>query len=176
VTSLPGDPQDLYDRVYCARGEMENRIKEQQLGLFSDRTSCHAWWANQFRVLLSACAYVLLETIRRVGLAGDGAGAGAGDDDPPEVAQDRDGDRAQHAPHPGLLQHGVPVSGAVPARLRDFGSNVTRNRRCPGAARSMGVGGGVARPHDYVKKAGKKRGAGGFSRGSAGSGAPQGGG
>jgi hypothetical protein len=70
VTSLPGDAQDLYDRVYCARGEMENRIKEQQLGLFSDRTSCHAWWANQFRVLLSACAYVLLETIRRVGLAG----------------------------------------------------------------------------------------------------------
>lgn len=70
ITSLPGDPQDLYDRVYCARGEMENRIKEQQLGLFSDRTSCHGWWANQFRVLLSACAYVLLETIRRVGLAG----------------------------------------------------------------------------------------------------------
>jgi hypothetical protein len=48
---------------------MENRIKEQQLGLFSDRTSCHGWWANQFRVLLSSCAYVLLETIRRVGLA-----------------------------------------------------------------------------------------------------------
>jgi hypothetical protein len=70
VTSLPGDAQDLYDRVYCARGEMENRIKEQQLGLFSDRTSCHGWWANQFRVLLSACAYVLLETIRRVALAG----------------------------------------------------------------------------------------------------------
>jgi hypothetical protein len=70
VTSLPGDPEDLYDRVYCGRGNMENRIKEQQLGLFSDRTSCHGWWANQFRVLLSACAYVLLETIRRVGLAG----------------------------------------------------------------------------------------------------------
>jgi len=70
VTSLCGDPQDLYDRVYCARGEMENRIKEQQLGLFSDRTSCHGWWANQFRVLLSASAYVLLETIRRVGLTG----------------------------------------------------------------------------------------------------------
>lgn len=70
VTNLAGDPQDLYDRVYCARGEMENRIKEQQLGLFSDRTSCHGWWANQLRVLLSACAYVLLETIRRVGLKG----------------------------------------------------------------------------------------------------------
>jgi hypothetical protein len=70
VTSLEGDPQALYDEVYCGRGEMENRIKEQQLGLFSDRTSCHAWWANQFRVILSAVAYVLLESIRRVGLRG----------------------------------------------------------------------------------------------------------
>ncbi len=70
VTSLEGDARQLYDEVYCARGEMENRIKEQQLGLFSDRTSCHHWWANQFRVLLSAAAYVLVETIRRVGLHG----------------------------------------------------------------------------------------------------------
>ena len=70
VTSLAGDAQQLYDEVYCARGEMENRIKEQQLGLFADRTSCHGWWANQFRLLLSSAAYVLLERIRRVGLAG----------------------------------------------------------------------------------------------------------
>jgi hypothetical protein len=70
VTSLKGDAQALYDQVYCARGEMENRIKEQQLGLFADRTSCHGWWANQFRLLLSAAAYVLVETIRRVGLCG----------------------------------------------------------------------------------------------------------
>lgn len=70
LTSLQGDPQDLYDTVYCARGEMENRIKEQQLGLFADRTSAHCWWANQFRLLLSSAAYVLLEAIRRLGLAG----------------------------------------------------------------------------------------------------------
>lgn len=70
TTNLGGDPQDLYDRVYCARGEMENRIKEQQLGLFADRTSCTDFQANQFRVLLSAAAYVLLEYIRRVALAG----------------------------------------------------------------------------------------------------------
>jgi hypothetical protein len=69
VTNLPGDPQSLYDDLYCQRGEMENRIKEQQLGLFADRTSCHDFTANQFRVLLSAAAYVLMETIRRVGLA-----------------------------------------------------------------------------------------------------------
>lgn len=70
VTNLEGDAQQIYDEVYCARGEMENRIKEQQLGLFANRTSCHCWWANQFRLLLSASAYVLLESIRRVGLAG----------------------------------------------------------------------------------------------------------
>ena len=70
VTNLEGDAQALYDEGYCARGEMENRIKEQQLGLFADRTSCHGWWANQFRLLLSAAAYVLMETIRRVGLCG----------------------------------------------------------------------------------------------------------
>jgi hypothetical protein len=70
VTSLQGEPQGLYDEVYCARGEVENRIKEQQLDLFSDRTSCHEWWPNQFRLLLSSFAYVLLETLRRIGLTG----------------------------------------------------------------------------------------------------------
>jgi hypothetical protein len=69
VTSLPGQAQGLYDKLYCLRGDAENRIKEQQLGLFADRTSCHAFMANQFRVLLSAAAYVLVETLRRVGLA-----------------------------------------------------------------------------------------------------------
>jgi hypothetical protein len=70
VTNLAGEPQDLYDEGYCARGEVENRIKEQQLDLFSDRTSCHDWWPNQFRLLLSSFAYVLLETLRALGLAG----------------------------------------------------------------------------------------------------------
>jgi len=70
VSSLQGDAEVIYDGIYCARGEMENRIKEQQLGLFADRTSCHGWWANQLRLLLSSAAYVLLETIRRVGLHG----------------------------------------------------------------------------------------------------------
>ncbi len=68
VTNLSGSAQSLYDQLYCARGEMENRIKEQQLGLFSDRTSCHYWWPNQFRLLLSSCAYVLVEALRRLGL------------------------------------------------------------------------------------------------------------
>jgi len=70
VTNLEGDPEKLYDEVYCARGNMENRIKEQQLGLFADRTSCHKWWANQFRLLLSSLAYTLVESIRRLALKG----------------------------------------------------------------------------------------------------------
>jgi hypothetical protein len=70
VTSLSGDAAQLYEQVYCARGEMENRIKEQQLGLFAGRTSCHTFLANQFRLLLSSFAYSLIETLRRTALAG----------------------------------------------------------------------------------------------------------
>jgi Transposase DDE domain group 1 len=70
VVNVPGDPQELYEEVYCQRGEMENRIKEQQLGLFADRTSCHRFLANQFRLLLSSAAYVLVQALRRTALAG----------------------------------------------------------------------------------------------------------
>ena len=70
VTNIHGNPQQLYDRLYCARGEMENRIKEQQLDLFADRTSAHAWMANQFRLLLASLAYTLMEAIRRLALHG----------------------------------------------------------------------------------------------------------
>lgn len=69
VTNIEGDPQHLYDNLYCARGEMENRIKEQ-LEMFSDRTSCHRWWANQFRLVLSTSAYTLVHVIRTFGLGG----------------------------------------------------------------------------------------------------------
>ena len=70
VSNLEGDGQDLYEKVYCQRGDMENRIKEQQLDLFADRTSCHKWWPNQFRLLLASLAYTLMEAIRRLALAG----------------------------------------------------------------------------------------------------------
>ena len=63
-------PQRLYEQVYCARGEMENRIKEQQLCLFADRTSSATMRANQLRLYLSTFAYVLMNTVREVGLAG----------------------------------------------------------------------------------------------------------
>jgi hypothetical protein len=69
VTNLPGEEQALYDDLYCARGEMENRIKEQ-LDLFATRTSSHYFLQNQLRVLLAGAAYILTETLRRVGLKG----------------------------------------------------------------------------------------------------------
>jgi hypothetical protein len=74
VTSLSQEQmaaQELYEKVYCARGECpENRIKEQQLDLFADRTSTGKMWSNQLRVYFSSIAYVLLQTLRRTALAG----------------------------------------------------------------------------------------------------------
>jgi hypothetical protein len=60
----------LYEQLYCARGEMENRIKEQQLCLFADRTSSHWMKSNQMRLWFSSVAYILLDELRRLGLAG----------------------------------------------------------------------------------------------------------
>jgi hypothetical protein len=73
VTSLSAEQapaRPLYELVYCGRGEMENRIKEQQLDLFADRTSTAKMWSNQLRLYFSSIAYVLLKTLRRIGLAG----------------------------------------------------------------------------------------------------------
>ena len=62
--------EQVYDELYVQRGDAENRIKEQQLGLFADRTSCSKFLANQFRLLLASAAYVLVEHLRRVALKG----------------------------------------------------------------------------------------------------------
>lgn len=64
------DARTLYEDVYCARGEMENRIKEQQLMLFADRTSAATLRANQLRLYYSSVAYLLLAALRRLGRAG----------------------------------------------------------------------------------------------------------
>ena len=64
------DGQTLYERLYCARGEMENRIKEQQLWLFADRTSTGRMRANQLRLYFSSIAYLLMHALRRLGLRG----------------------------------------------------------------------------------------------------------
>lgn len=72
VTSLPASkisPSKLYTEKYCPRGEMENRLKEQQLDLFADRTSTQTFESNQLRLWLSSIAYVLMQAFRRNCLA-----------------------------------------------------------------------------------------------------------
>ena len=73
VTSIASEEHDarsLYEDFYCARGDMENRIKEQQLGLFADRTSTASMRSNQLRLYFSSFAYILIQTLRRLGLQG----------------------------------------------------------------------------------------------------------
>jgi len=73
VTSINSEEKDaraLYEDFYCARGDMENRIKEQQLGLFADRTSTSWMRSNQLRLYFSSFAYILMHTLRRLGLEG----------------------------------------------------------------------------------------------------------
>lgn len=70
LTSEQVDARTVYEQIYCARGEMENRIKEQQLDLFADRTSAHRMPVNQVRLWFSSFAYLLLAGLRRLGLQG----------------------------------------------------------------------------------------------------------
>jgi hypothetical protein len=70
VTNLEAEAPDLYERLYCARGEAENRIKEVQLDLFGTRASCRKFAANQLRLLLAALAYTLMQRLREIALAG----------------------------------------------------------------------------------------------------------
>ena len=64
VTNLRHAPRYVYEKVYCARGDIENRIKELLDGLQIDRTSCCRFWPNQLRVLMTAAAYVLMQELR----------------------------------------------------------------------------------------------------------------
>lgn len=68
VTNLDGTAADLYDAVYCQRGEAENRIKETQLDLFGTRASCHKFLGNWLRILFSALAYTLMQRLREIAL------------------------------------------------------------------------------------------------------------
>lgn len=64
ITNLTRTPRRLYERIYCQRGELENRLKELELGLAIGRTGCSRFWANQLRVLLTAAAYLLMQEVR----------------------------------------------------------------------------------------------------------------
>lgn len=70
VTNLDRPADELYDELYCQRGEAENRIKETQLDMFGTRTSCHKFLANWLRILFSALAYTLMQRLRETALVG----------------------------------------------------------------------------------------------------------
>ena len=70
VTNLEGEAVQLYEDLYCGRGEAENRIKEAQLDLFGTRASCHRFAANQLRLLFAALAYTLMHRLRELALKG----------------------------------------------------------------------------------------------------------
>jgi hypothetical protein len=75
VTNIKGSPRRIYEQIYCARGDVENRIKELKEGLAIDRTSCTSFFANQFRALITAAAYVLMQELRLQAQATSCAGA-----------------------------------------------------------------------------------------------------
>ena len=93
ICSVARNPEEFYQTMYCPRGEMENRIKEQQLCLFADRTSCTRFMANQFRLMLSSLAYVLVDGLRRLALSGTNPASAASPlarrHDPASAAEDR---------------------------------------------------------------------------------------
>jgi hypothetical protein len=69
VTNLPHRPATVYTRLYCGRGDMENRLKELQQGVAMDRTSCSRFAANQLRLMFSVAAYVLFQTLQSIARA-----------------------------------------------------------------------------------------------------------
>ncbi len=106
----------LYEKVYCARGEMENRIKECQLDLFADRTSTATMRANQLRLWFASMAYVLLCALRRIGSASHAVRQSDLRHHPSQAAEDRRPRARQCPPHQG--RDGVSVSGSPCLGLR----------------------------------------------------------
>jgi hypothetical protein len=118
VTSLKSREvaaQHLYEAIYCARGEMENRIKERQLDLFADRTSAATMRANQLRLWFASMAYVLLCALRRMGLACTQFADATCGDDPPQAAEDRCPGAHQRTTDQGSDGVGLSMPGGVRA-------------------------------------------------------------
>ena len=119
VTSLPSAEwaaQALYEELYCARGEMENRIKEQ-LMLFADRTSTAYLRSNQIRLYFSSLAYLLMQALRTTGTAGNRDGQGAVHDAAAETAEDRGADSDHGAESVGVDGRRLSLRGTVSAGL-----------------------------------------------------------
>ena len=120
VTSLAREEHEarhLYEKLDCARGEMENRIKECQLDLYADRTSAHTMRANQLRLWFASMAYVLICALRRIGLAQTQFARASCGTIRLKLLKIAPGAH-QCAPHQARHAVGLSLSGRVPCRSR----------------------------------------------------------
>ena len=141
VTSLAREeckPKYLYEKIYCARGDMENRIKECQLDLYADRTSTATMRANQLRLWFHSMAYVLLCALRRIGLHDTDFARCHLRHHPSQAPQDRRARAHQRPSHQD--RHGVSLSGRPglgqrchPARHRGARPRLARLTRAAAA-------------------------------------------
>ena len=120
---LPGEPQErlaapaLYEKLYCARGEMENRIKEAQQDLFADRTSTGWMASNQLRLWFSAFAHLMVSVLRAQVLRGHRSGQRYLGPDPAQAFQDRCPHQDQLPTHSSGVSQRLSLPGNFPARL-----------------------------------------------------------
>ena len=120
VTSISSEEKEarkLYEDFYCARGDMENRIKEQQLGLFADRTSTSWLRSNQLRLYFSSFAYVLVHALRRLGLEGTELGSSSMRYDSTQIVQGRSPSPSQRAQGVDLIFPELSLSQPIPTGL-----------------------------------------------------------
>ncbi len=139
LSDLEGHAQHIYDAIYRARGEMENRIKEQQLGLFADRTSCSGWWANQFRLLLSGALRALGNHPAR-GTSWHRAGPCTGEHDPIEALEDWCSHPAQYTPHSVALLRRLCLPGNLPLHAAALEFGLKPLGADPGTIKTTGAG------------------------------------
>ena len=142
VTSLSAEQMEaraLYEELYCAPGEMENRIKEQQLALFADRTSTELMRSNQLRLYFSTFAYQLMQGLRRLGLKGTemrharNRGACTMSDDPLEAAENRSTDSGDGSKGVVVIGWGLSVCedfrGGLSQLAEPTGNGLKRHRQ-----------------------------------------------
>ena len=133
VTSLSAEAWEarrLYEELYCARGEMENRIKEQ-LMLFADRTSTAWMRSNQIRLYFSSIAYLLLEALRRLGLKGTALAQAQATTIRLEGAEDRSADSGDGAEGVDRAGRGLPVPGSLGPHLGTASAGARAGLKAP---------------------------------------------
>jgi hypothetical protein len=141
VTNLDRPAEELYDDLYCQRGEAENRIKETQLDLFGTRASCHKFLANWLRILFSALAYTLMQRLREIALPAHRSGEGHGGHNPRKTAQDRGGGDSQYAAHSHPAGVAPSVARYLLHRRQRLGVSIAATECVPrhGELRGLGV-------------------------------------